>query len=898
MLLIAGATQAANLKGLVVDATTREPLIGAAIVNLKNSTGVTTDIDGAFEMKVDKGAISLEVSYITYTTKIVELNINERNTEVVIELQPDTQTIDEVTVSIRQNLESEAALQNERIASNVAIENLGAKEMSIKGISNAEEGVKKITGISVEDSGQVLVRGLGDRYSLTTMNGLPVASPNPDNKLIPLDLFPSSIVQNITVSKVYMVSAFADYSGALIDIATKDVVNEDFFTITGGVGTTYGTLGNKFYKSDRSSLWSTPAINTEVAAIDKTMEFRDYMKKNNPFETTFSPDETAALPNFNFGVGAGKVFKLFGRDLSALISLSVDNGNKSEYDSYLRTLDIKGDNYKITTDRDSYTTTLSTTALASLNYALSEDSRIGYTMFYSRSAEDKYYTYWCNNDTFSDPVIRGSNSVLHIYELLNHQISGDHSLTDKLDLNWSASYATTFSGEPDRRQTLFLENEGSDDNPWKAYTSDPKNTIRYFSEINESELLSNINLRYFLGDKENNNSVRVGFNSRNKSRDFNAVLFAYRYNFYNEDGTSLIPTYSSIYDTDDVLNYENIQNENFVIEKKSGSSYTYWAKTNIYAGYADIDYNIGSVLVNLGIRYESSVQGVDYTGDKGHDYQEIAKPDFFPAANLKWSIDDENSLRLAFSKSVTRPSFVEMAPFRYKESGSSGTSVGNEFLKNGYNYNADVRYEFFKDNSTDMVSLTGYYKFLDSPIERIQRDSGGDVEYSYQNSESGMAAGVEFELRKSIFEGLNFGFNASYIYTNVQLEEGKGIYTETSRQLQGASPYLVNADIAYHMPMNKDDSSMSFSLVYNLQGPNIEAVGVDQLCDVMQEEFHTLNFVYNYQINSKLSLKAKVDNILCQDFTYTQYVKMLDENVIVGKDNTYMGASLGLTYNF
>ncbi len=889
------AAQALNIKGKIIDKSTGEPLIGATILVMNSTMGATADLDGNFELKVDKGAVELEVSYISYVTQLVTLEIDRKTPDLVFELEPDTQQISEVVVTTRKNLEGEAALQNERIASNVAIENMGAKEMAIKGISNVEEGVKKITGISVEDSGQVLVRGLGDRYSLTTMNGLPVASPNPDNKLIPLDLFPSSIVKNITVSKVYMVSAFADYSGALIDIATKNVVNEDFLSVSVDVGGVMGTLGKDFYTSDRGSLWKTPTLNPEVYKHNtNTTEFREYIKDNNPFETGFSVDKSTSLPDLSFGLSGGKTFKLFGRDLSALISVNVDNGQVAEYDSYLKTLNIKGEIYKTTEDKDSYTTTLSTTALASLNYAISDNSRIGYSLFYSRSAEDKYYTYWCNNDNVSDPIIRGSNSVLHIYTLLNNQLNGQHRLSDQLDLDWSASYATTSSDEPDRRQTLFVEDgEGG----WKSYTTDAKNTIRYFSEIDENEFISNVSLKYYLGDRENNNLIRFGFNSRNKEREFGAALFSHAFNFKNSDGSRLVPTFSTIYDTDDVLNHDNIANGNLDVKMMSDPSYRYTASSNIYAGYADVDYNVGSVLLNLGVRYENAIQTVNYTSDLGPGERDITKPDFFPAANVKWSIKDEHSLRLALSKTITRPSFVEMAPFRYKESGSSGTSVGNQDLANGYNYNVDVRYEFFKDNSNDMVSLTGYYKYLDSPIERIQRDAGGDVEFSYQNSESGLAAGIEFEIRKKIAEGLNFGFNASYIYTNVQLEEGRGIYSETSRQLQGASPYLVNADVAYNLPIN-DESQMSFSLVYNLQGPRIEAVGVENLCDVMQEDFNTLNFVYNYQISPKVSLKAKVSNILCDKARYTQYVEMLDKDIVVGEDNTYMGASVGVSVKF
>ena len=144
----------------------------------------------------------------------MEVTVAEGMPEVLIELESDNQVLASVTVTARKNLESERALQTERIASNVAIENMGAREMSLKGISNVQEGVRKMAGISIASAGQLIVRGLGDRYSITTLNGQPIASPNPDNKLIPLDIFPSSTVKNITVSKVYEVSSYADYSGA------------------------------------------------------------------------------------------------------------------------------------------------------------------------------------------------------------------------------------------------------------------------------------------------------------------------------------------------------------------------------------------------------------------------------------------------------------------------------------------------------------------------------------------------------------------------------------------------------------------------------------------------------------------------------------------------------------
>ena len=187
----------------------------------RTALGVVADIDGNYTLNVNDGTYTITVRYIGY--KDILLNSIKVKAETLLnfEMESDAQALGEVSVVAKKNLEGERALQMERQKATLAIENLGAKEMSIKGISNVEEGVKKITGISIASAGQLIVRGLGDRYSTTTLNGLPIASPNPDNKLIPLDIFPASTVQNITVSKVYDASAFADYSGAHIDISTK-----------------------------------------------------------------------------------------------------------------------------------------------------------------------------------------------------------------------------------------------------------------------------------------------------------------------------------------------------------------------------------------------------------------------------------------------------------------------------------------------------------------------------------------------------------------------------------------------------------------------------------------------------------------------------------------------------
>ena len=254
VLCLPALAQTGTITGKVTDTRLNEPLIGASVMIEGSTTGAVTDIDGHFRIAgLKPGSYNIVASYVSYenqTIKSVSVS-GDKETTLNIKLKQSDISLEGVTVTARKNMENERVLQMERQNSSIAIENLGAKEMSVKGIGNVEEGVKKITGISIADAGQLIVRGLGDRYSTTTLNGLPIASPNPDNKLIPLDLFPSSTIQNITVSKVYDASVFADYSGAHIDINTKENVMDDFFNVNFNVGSRFNALGQDFYQMDR-----------------------------------------------------------------------------------------------------------------------------------------------------------------------------------------------------------------------------------------------------------------------------------------------------------------------------------------------------------------------------------------------------------------------------------------------------------------------------------------------------------------------------------------------------------------------------------------------------------------------------------------------------------------------
>lgn len=886
-----------GLKGVVSDIVTGEPLIGAGILIEGTSRGTVTDLDGTYVLPLSQGTHTLSVTYIGYTTVTLDITVGpDGNGKVqapddtsvaltgqglVIYLAPDSQALADAVVTARKKLESLQALQNERIRSGFAIENMGAKEMSIKGISNAQESVAKLSGISIASAGQLIVRGLGDRYSTTTLNGLPIASPNPDNKLIPLDIFPSSTIQNITVSKVYEAGSFADYSGAHVDISTKEGQSGDFFNLSFSTGGYFHTLGRDFYRMDGKSLFLTPKLDRKAETLPYS-QFGDYVKSKDIFGTGFRTYRKDPLPDLNGGFGLGKNFKVGRQTLSILASGSIKTGNETMTDAYYRTYEASSEgSMQSDYGYDSYSQKIYIAALVDMDYTLREHDNIGLTAFFARNAKDthldrKGYDYQESYD------LVGSNQVTHIYTLQNYQLSGHHE-TEGWDIDWGASYTMTSSDEPDRRQVMFRRGE---DGELGFFDLNRQETQRYFGRLDESELVADIKAAFAFNDRDR---IRFGFTAKDKIRKFRSTRFYY-------DVRNLDDAIEDVHNPDAYLNFENIQNGLLPVSRSQFKRDRYDASSLIGAVFAETDLSFGEKwFLNAGLRFEASRQSIDYNDDVEDLTRNLDAFDLFPAVNLKYDLTSRSMFRLSLSRTVTRPSFVEMAPFLYQESFGGAQIRGNENLKNGYNYNVDLKYEFFAEKTTDMFAVTGYFKLLEDPIERTQRLSGGATEHSFQNADNGVAAGLEVEFRKELARDLALGANASYMYTNVILPEG-GSYTNRQRSLQGASPYLANADLSY-TPEFRDGSGLSLALLYNLQGPRIHAVGIMGLGDVRQLPVHTLDFAGSYRFNEHFSIKLAFRNMLDSTIRYRQDIPNAGRTVNVEQWKIGTGFEIGISWS-
>jgi hypothetical protein len=807
----------------------------------------------------------------------------------------DDHALDEITVVARKNMETERMLMLERRNASISTENIGAREMSLKGLSTVADGVKKITGISMEGNSRVFVRGLGDRYSMTSLNGFPIASPNPDNKLIPLTLFPTSIVKNISVSKVYDVSVFGDYSGAHIDIETKENIGSDYISIAISAGSKTNTFLTDFYSSDKTGA-SLPyfGISKGLNLPDKlknmrTDDFIDYQRTNAPFSTSFNIEKNTAMPAWGAEIGIGRSWVVGRQKLNILFAVNFNNDYNIYKDAYTSTVNAQG----IVRDQFHYNKYLyetTATMLGQINYTCRKQDILSYNIMYVNNTEDSY----TERKGFDAEGIdlQGSNSLYHIYTLFNHQLAGKHKfLRNRLSTDWQLSYGKTGSDEPDRRQVMFSRNSNGDLSLFKL---NQQETMRYFGQLFEDERNGDIKIKY-QPDKAGKSSenpagfIRLGLSLRNKTRDFYAANFYY--NLKN-----ITPSIKNIYDTGDYLRQENIASGDITIHKNSQPRNKYLAASDIYASFIDAEcYPLENLLLSAGVRYEYASQWVKYWTDAAEQKSEtLSVSDFFPSISLKYMPAKNQNLRFTVSRTITRPSFIEMAPFEYKESYGSATTRGNANIRNGYNYNIDLRYEIFHGQN-DLFSLGFYCKHLETPIEKVQQYAGSQIQ-TFLNADKGTAAGAEIEFRKQLTGNFRIDCNASYIYTHISLPQG-GLYTEASRALQGASPYLVNVDLNY-MPAFGREKKITFTTTYNLQGPRISAVGINGVNNIIEEAFNTLDFITSYNLNPLMKIKFQAKNLINQQQKYTQKTGDTDEIQTVAYLRKNLSLSLGFQWIF
>ncbi|BDD06156.1 TonB-dependent receptor [Aureibacter tunicatorum] len=900
------------VKGTVKDAQTGEEVIGANVLLEGTTYGASTDVFGNFEFSAPKGTYNIVVSYIGYKDYKKSIELGSGGLVVNIQLESDLVQLEGVVVQSKADRASEEALLLERQKSTTMVEAIGVEELATKGVSNVEEGVAKMVGISKESNRGLYVRGLGDRYNNALLNGLPVPSPNPNTKIIPLNLFSADIVKNISISKVFDPHYTGDFAGASINVVTKDYPADPFLNVS--VSSGYNSISTgKDFRSSKDGAYEKLGFSGDGRQLPDEIRnakiwTSDGEGKPEPFSTNFDAPIGSAPIDFGVGIAGGKLFDLAGSSsLGVLFSVNYDNEYRTE-EGVFKSVNAQDDVQEdYTYLKNKYNT--NTSALLNLYYRINSNHKISYNSLFVNSSENEYGQ-WDGED-FDRGFLRVQRIRYIQNQLWTNQLLGSHvlSVDESWTLDWAGSYSIATSDEPDRRQLTFQTNENFDN--YLLNSLNASDNQRYWGELSEDEWATKVEVKKGFSPKENmgefNHYITFGLNSQSKARDFEWR----QVNIQDVEKLMSDPRYENGVNPDkpsDYINDENYSDGLYFYKDQPDPSRIFKANVDVASTYLIGDFTLvpDRLSMQAGVRAEQTNRVVKFKKLRDlidaplreSTYEDLA---VLPSVNFKYNLNEKSSLKLAASKTLTRPSLLEVVPFIYV--GPEGQSTGNDTLANSQNYNFDLKYELFPEVGS-IVAIGGFVRYINDAVEMIVTPESGTTLYSFANTDNATVAGLELEFNRELgkFFGDNptlnkfsLGANFTYLLVNeIQLKE-KGVMTNDKRALQGASPYLVNANMSFNEDIGKLNTT--FAIVYNTFGRRLFAAGAQNNGDIFEKPVHTLDLVWRNSINDRLSVNLSVKNLL--DPTYERE----QESVLEGGQNTVVysykkGISAGLSMSY
>lgn len=918
--------QTGSVKGKLTDKEyNNEPLAFANVLIKGTTKGTTSDFDGLYEFNdIDTGTYTLVFSFVGYETQEIEVNIvSGEVAEINVVMSASAASLDEVVITTTTKRESETALLLEQKKAVEIKQSIGAEELSRKGVGDAAGAVAKISGISKQEgSNSVYVRGLGDRYLNSTMNGLALPSNDVNKKNIDLNLFSSDVIENVGVSKAYSARFYGDFSAGNIDITSKEYTGNSFFDVSLGAAVNSRAAGRTFLRNEGPGY------------------FGDYARYNhNPFAVILShgvdPIE-AETPAINMGISlsGGKSFN-FKDDsrLSVFITASFDNS--FEYREGL-VADYTAGYNKLFPETEQYNYATTATAMATALYRINSDNKLKFSSLAINSSSDQVGFYGTGGNgilyDFSDEPSGYFQSNLQFNQdiVLVNQLIGEHTF-GKIDLDWGIGHNRVFAHEPDRKRFSLLGYDNLLDNdPNSVASFDQNNNFnnqRYFQNIEDEELNSRLSLSYKPSETV---KLIVGYDGKTRERHFDNIRYGYKNINTSSNQITQITQLNNIFNLQNFVDgvyqthvFNPIDPGNGITQTNFPGllENTYKGVLNIYAGYFSAEINLSEKwLVIPGIRIENFSQSIEYDAinlrpnDPG--FSESSENFALPSLNIKYAINDDQNLRFAVSKTVSVPEFKEIAPFvyegiSYRIGGNQdllGTRTGVNLTDKSYSdiYNIDLKYEWFISKS-EVFSLGVFAKQINDPINLVLAADATGTQRYFRTGEQAEILGAEIELRKNLILNedeeaiLSSGFNFTYMHTKQDLYNSiEGSYgtsfNRATDELEGASPIIVNADLSFK-PTISENFKPAANLVFNYSSDRIFSLGSGDVGNVIEKAVPTLDFVLKNKVGDNAEINFSAKNLL------DPKVEMIRENtgdgdVLLSSFQRGITVGLQLKYNF
>lgn len=879
--------QTGLIRGALIDSDFQDPVPFANIVVKETGTGTTSDFDGNYELELVEGVYTIVFSFIGYETvevKDVSVKLNEAAI-VNVTLNTLAQGLDEVVVSVSASTNTERSVLEFQKKSISLVDGLSSQRIKSSGASNIASAVKSVPGVSVQGGKYVYVRGLGDRYTKSILNGVDIPGLDPDRNTIQMDIFPTNILDNVIVVKSAAAEMPADFTGGIVDIITKEFPNSKQFSISFSSAYNPKMHYNDSYLTSKSSGTDFLGFDDGLRSIpvDPNQGYTVLEGINSPKITQitrkFNPNMAAlkktSLGDYSFSVSGGNQFLL-------------KNENRIGYFgslSYKNTTDFYEKSQNNTYYRDSDKGVYNLFENRTQNGPLGENSVILSAMtgvsYKTNLSKYKLNILHIQNGESGAGIFDQTVNLNDSKDLLKHNIeytqrsitnillSGTHTFSNESEwkLNWKISPSLSTIKDKDIRTTSFeITDEGKYLIPLNGKPS------RIWRNLDETNIVSKIDVQKKL--KLFNRDAKLKFGALNSYKEREYDIYSFRVNVPTNLGVIGNGNPDNLFKPENTWTPTNTIGNHIALFANGGveRGKSYDANQMNISAYSSIEFKIDDKIKSvIGLRAENFVQ--KYTGEnsggtvKYDDEKVIDKLDIFPSTNFIYSLKENSNLRLAYSKTTARPSFKEVSIAEIYDPLSNMTFNGNINLKPSYIDNLDLRYELFGEDN-QLFAISGFYKSFKDPIELTYYEASTE-NFQPKNLGNAKVYGLELELRKQISQSLGINLNASIIESRQQygvselslrtkgLRDGESL--GTYRNLQGQSPFLINSSLDY-----KNENGLRAGLFFNMQGKTLEVVGTGFAPDVYTQPYESLNLNMSksYGKNQNKTVTIKVENIL------------------------------------
>ena len=898
-----------------------DPLAFANVLIKGTTKGTTSDFDGLYELTdLDPGTYTIVFSYLGYETveipnvqveagKVTTLDIPMSASEGV--------SLDEVVVTVSARRDSEVALLLDQKRAIEIKESIGAVELGKIGVSDAATATTKISGVtSSEASGDVFVRGLGDRYLSTTLNDLAIPSDDVENKNISLELFPTRNIQNVSISKTYSSQTSADQASGTINITSRELsgTSELSVGLQGGINTNVASDGvyNNFKVSQNTR-------NTDFGFYTQNLTTTELITAQG--WNTLTEDNPIDL-NLNFAAG-----KRFAKEKIAAF-LTATHRRSYEYGQGVFRQFRSNFIDDTITDATNWNKNITTSALLDLTYTINQKNKLKSVTFFVNRLDEEVFEGGRNGEASifeeTEPpeglfqFIRDQNTKQTT--LVVTQLIGTHKLGEKNTLQWAGGYNKVFADEPNRIRNEV--NITPDLTFVQLGRTGGFQQRKSRQEIEDTEYNAYLKDRFQAIDEEFKRfTIDFGVNFRNKQRDFFSQFVGVEEAFTNAINPPSIDNLGAIFQT-----------ENFdsgILQLNELLPDLYDGELDSQGAFAEFNYGIRKWNFNAGVRYQKDIIDVNFDvgnfpGRIGNSRKEY--DNLYPSVNVKYDINERHGLRFAFSRTITLPEFKEIAPFEYV-SQTGQVTRGNPDLEASMDLNLDLKWEFFPSDN-QLISLAAFYKDISDPINKVQ-DRGSAGVFSFFNSgEKAEVFGLEAETNLALITpgtndaglaagpGLDLVFNITRMWHKQDLKEvfdEDGNFVRTFRYkglteegLQGASDWILNTSLNFTTAGQKPfDASLTANYasdkIFALGAPEIQSQADTFYNDAIVEKgFVVLDAVITKQIDRHWRIRLRGRNLLTPTIERTQLVRPsttgIETEEIVRSYTTGAQIILGINY--